>query len=321
MGAMTISLRRASLWLSTGLLSWSLTACVAQEPGGDEKEEDEKSDEDGGKKKKKKKKKKGEDEDGKSEDDKDGKDKKDQTKFEKRTVIGTVVDAKGKPVSGVGVGICGTTCLNPVPTNDDGKFEVKGVPTAWKKLKTSVGPGEKFEFFIGSIVLTKPEKTQKKVDLGQLTFITINADDKGTSFKGVKEEKTFKAGKFSFKLDGSNLSSGQYADGLTEGVDNQYFAVAEVPKKIWRDDEKKIEGNKVVSIWGLFPYTAEMNKGSSSLSIDDALGLDDGTELVIYQQDAGLGDISEVGKTKVKDGKIELKEGLTKFGRLYITEK
>lgn len=329
---MTSILRRGGLLLSTGLLTWSLSGCVGKEPEG--KEDDDSSDTKKSSDDDKKDKEDGEDgedtdsdgdSDGKGSDgsDKDPKDSdgdSDKDVAKDSSVVGTVVDASGDPVAGVGVGICGKggTCLPPVPTDKKGKFEAKKVPGAWKAIKASVSPGEKFEFFAGSAIEFKMKKAGEEADVGQLTYLEIDAEDKGTSFKDVEEEKTFTAGKFKFKLDGSKFDAGVYTD---EDTGNEHFAVVEVPKSIWRDEEKEIEGNKVVSVWGMFPFGGSMNDGSASLTIDDDLGIDDGTELVLYQLDGNTGEVSEVGETKVEDGAIAVDKGLTKFARLYIAEK
>lgn len=335
---MALSLNGSLSWLSAGLLTLSLSACIAQAPAD--------GDDDGKKDSSSEKSSDGKDDDGSKKDDEksddtegNGSDGADDnadadTKGDESggdddgtdgSVSGTVVDAKGEPVKGLGISVCADEggCMPPVITDKKGEFEVTGIFNAWKDLHAAVGPGkEKVRFFAGSIVGMHLKKGGVAVDAGQLTFLEIDEDDVGTSFKDVKKKKTFKAGKFSFELDAKELEPGLHADGLDEEIDNQNFAVIEVPKDVWRDDEKKIEDLKVVSIWGLFPYGASMKEGNSaSLKIDDDLGLDDGTKVVIFEQNGVSGKISKIGETKVEDGAIELEEGLTQFARIYIAEK
>lgn len=341
---MARSLNGSLSWLGAGLLTLSLGACIAQAPvEGDEKdtsskEDSDGKDSDGDDKETDTDASKGDDNDdtkgngsdgadepgdaGDTEGDSEGED-----DGQDGTISGTVVDADGEPVEGLGISVCsdsGGSCLNPVLTDDKGEYKVEGVFNSWKDFHAAVGPGQdtKAEFFAGSILSIHLEKGGVAVDAGQLTFLAIDEKDKGTSFKDVEEKKTFEAGKFSFELDAGQFEPGYYADGLDEDVDNQYFAVVEVPKDIWRKEEKEIDGKRVVSIWGLFPFGGHMKEdNTSSLKIDDDLGLDEGTEVVIFEQHGTTGKVTEIGETKVADGAIELKEGLTQFARIYIAEK
>lgn len=355
MPSMTISLKDCGLWMCTGLLTLSLGACIAQEPSED--------DDSSSSKKKKNNKKDGEEDnedsdgkssetDGETEGDSDGK--KDSETGDSGgdkpagldgVVTGTVVDESGDAIEGVAVGVCADDpkvggCLPPIPTDKKGAFEFKGIPNHWTDFHATVSPGPetKYELFVASMAGIHVKKGGVEVDVGQLTFIKIDSDEKGDTFKDAKGETTFKAGKFSFTMDATQLEPGNWAEGFDPDIDNQYFASIELPSKLLRDEEKEIDGKEVVSAWGLFPYGGylktpkpedkeEQEDGqreevvSASFKLSDDLGQDDGQELIVYQQHHVSGKMEKIATTEVKKGAIEIKSGLTSFTRLYFVKK
>lgn len=320
MAGMKRAARRCSLWLGLGLMTWSLQACIAPEP----KEDEDSSGKSSGKK---------------TEDDKTpSKTKDDKTpdkteeKTEKKTgesdpkkggsVSGVAVDEKGEPVGGMDVQVCGTTCLPPASTDDDGKFKVTGVDESWKHYHAAVlGNREKSMFFVGTIVAIDVDSGLEHVDVGEVLHQVIDEDVKSEGFRDVKEKTVFETGKFSFELNPENMDPGFFADPL-EDKDSLYFAVAEVDKKNWREEEKEIEGKKIEAVWGVFPFGGYMKegKGTASLKIDDDLGFDEGAKIVVFEQHYFKGTFLKAGSAEVKDGKIELEDGVSHFTRLYFAE-